>query len=780
MDPDLSDRSASAEEDPERAVSPPELAASGRRLGPLARRWEWVALLAMVVGDAVVMTYLCNLRVENFYSANWDLGINQQLLWTTAHGRLLYETADLAFFNAHSYLQVHSTYVAFAIAPIYAAWPHQITLLSLECTVFAVSAIPLYLYARETVQRPGLRLAAITLYLAGFGAVSALTFDFHWESFLPLEFLTFFLLVRRERFLWSLVPFAAGTMTLEVFPFLAGGVLLFFLVERAESDRWELGPFLRDPRVRLLAGFLALALAAYLTVRLFQYTVIPGILNVPSTTGGGPSGIQSTVGWGANRVTLPASSAYWFLLLASLAFLPLLAPRHLILSIPWFVYSVLVAPWFSAYFGEAYSLIALAPLALAAVSGLGMLERQSDADRISAILLAALAGALLGLLSYAAVSPGSARILGNSAGIGYGVLALLLFGLAVAFWKRCTRQPLATPVAPPDDRTRPAPRRNRVLLLLTVVLVTVLVLDAVMSPMNPTNFDATPIPGYLFHWGENPMTSQVGWVVAHVPGNAQVLASNHLFPYVANDPNAWALPWFVINATTNPVPYLPFSPQNLPRFVLVDASEMQWVPSFLASDLFNRSIYGLVAYAYMEAYPGTVYLFELGHSGPPAERVVGAPPSPLIYGWSNLTPGPCGTVVPWASSSFGRAIVSEPVGPLNATVANVWAGPYVPLLPGTYSITFSVSGAPSPGTNGTTPLAILEVTWTGGTTVNTLLRTSVDGQNLAGSGWSPLSYTLTLSEPYPLVQFRGFLFLHDGRSVGSIALNYVEAQRTGP
>jgi uncharacterized membrane protein len=741
--------------------------------------WDWIALFALVAGYAAIMTYFSSLRAENFYTSAWDLGINQQLLWTGAHGRLLYEAADLEFYNAHSYLQVHSAYVAYLVVPIYSAAPYPVTLFAIQSAVFAASAIPLYYFPRKIVARPWLALSVVAVYLGSFGVISSLSYDFHWESFLPLEFLTFFLLLRRDRFLLSLVPLAVGTMTLEVFPFLAGGAILFFLIEHGERLRGDLSGMFRDGRFRLLVAMAAVALAVYLMVRLFQYVVIPDLLGVASTTGGGPSGLASVIGFGANSVTFPHSAAYWLLLLATFGFLPLLRPRYLVLSLPWFLYSVIVSPIFSANFGDTYALVAVPPLALGFVEAVGTIERSAKARGVGEFLLFALLAGSVVFTLLATVGNGSARFLNYTAGPTFWAPVLTLFALSVvlAYWIR-RPAPQASETETPLTRGRLA-RRRLARPILVGLFVTLLLFDAVMTPMNPANFEATPIPGYQFSWGQNPMAGEMGWVTSHLPAGAQVLASDRLFPYVANDAAAWPIPWYVISSKT-PVPYFPFTPADLPEFVLTDNLEFGVVPTFLATELFNSSIYGLVAYAYMPTYPGTVYLFEHGYTGPPAVRVVVPALTQYVFGATNLTAGPAGRVVSNGPSLFGRVITSVPVGPTNQTLADIWGGPYLPVRPGLYRITFSVSGNLTNSSVSGQPLGYLGMNWNAGTDQVPLLQSPVYATNLSASGWTQIEFTLNLTAPYPLVEFRGFLALDAGRSIGTLTLNYVEMEPAGP
>jgi uncharacterized membrane protein len=719
---------------------------------------------------AVVIAYFSNLRNENFFTSAWDLGVNQQLLWTTAHGQLFYETPDRSFYGVHSFLQVHSTYVAALVVPLYAAWPVPLTLFAVQSTVFAASGIPLYYLARGSLRRVELVGSILLLYFVSFAILAGLMYDFHWESFLPVEILSFFVLVSRGRYSLSLVPFVMGTMTLEVFPFLAVAVVLLVLVERGQLLRFSWRAMLKDRPVRIMLAFLVLAGVAYFAVRAIQYVLVPAVLGVAPVTAGGPGGLSLIFGYGANAATLPHSFGYWLLLLATLGFLPILAPRYLILSLPWFLYSVFVAPGFSAYFGGSQALIAVPPLTIGAVFGLRELERLDWTEVRSFLLVLPLLAGSGFLMALALVPGGSTRLLRYTAGPYFWVPAglLLVASILVVLLRRVRTE-------------RPAPRRWTLpgrtsrfavpgVVLGTVVAI--LVLDGAMSPFNTANFGATPLPGYEFRYTVNPASSSMPWIVSYIPSNGQVLASDRLFPYVANDPNAWPLPWFVINAQ-NPVPDFPFSPNNLPRFVLADASEFLIVPAFLQSDLFNSSVYGLVAYIYSNSFPGTIYLFELGYQGVPQVREVQPPPTVYEYTASHLSLGPSGRVVSDPTSLTGTVIASVATGPLADVEAGIWYGPYATFLPGDYVATFSVKGGTANSSSPPGPIAYLDSTWLGSQNVSTFFRVPVNASELSPAQWTSLSFPLHIAYPYPTVELRGFLALQNGRSIGWISLSVV-------
>jgi uncharacterized membrane protein len=759
------------------AESPPSAGREGtakdQRI-PVLRRprfLEWAALLTMLGAFAIVVTYLCDLRAENFFTTNWDLGINQQMLWTTTHGSLLYEAGDFESYGVSSFLQVHSTYLALLIAPIYSAAPIPLTLIAIQATVFAASSVPLYLIGRSVVRRRLLLFLGILVYLTNFVILSGLFYDFHWEAFIPLEFFSFFLLVHRRRFLLSLAPLFAGMLTLEVFPFLAGGIILFFFVERLGGRSWTWKKILADQDVRILAGLLALAGLSYVLLRFLEYVVIPGLLGVPSSTAGSSGALTSIFTFTANSGSLGHSALYWMLILACLGFLPILSPKHLILALPWFAESVFFFPAFSSHFGNQYGLLAVSSVAIAFFYGLGNLESSSHGFPLRTALALALFADLVTLTVFAASTNGSRVLLSGT--VGALVWAAVLCGPVVAVgWTWVSRR---IPQGQGPVVERPGLRRLRRVHapLLVATFAVLLVFNGVMSPVNTNNFDATPLPGYAFQWGQNPVAAQMGWVTSYVPSGAVILASDNLFPYVANNPNAYSVPWFVIGPSS-PLPYFPFTATDLPDFVLVDVSQFSLLPPFLQQDLFNSTTYGLVVYVYTTEFPGTVYLFEEGYALPPLGREMMTPPATYFFSSANLTLGPVGRVGTSPIGKFGTTIASTPGYPFTGNNC-IWYGPYVTLLPGAYHVVFNLTGV---ALNGSKPLLDLRTgPYLAGYSLGGLVSSVVYPGQLSPNRWTNLQYNITFSVLYPYLEFRGYLEFTKGIPNGSITLNYIEVTR---
>ena len=742
---------------------------------------DHLLLLVTAAVYVAIVSFLCQLRYENFLTFDWDLGLNQQMLWTTAHGQLLYESADWELYGVHSFLQLHSTYIAIPFSLVYNAAPFASTLFVIQSAAFATSIFPLYLLARRVLASRALTFSFIGIYLFGFTVISALFYDFHWESFIPVEFLSFFYLVERRRFAWSVVPALVGMLTLEVFPFLIVGVVLYGLADRIDKLGFAGNTLVRDRDTRMLASLLLFAAVGYALLRLVEYWIIPQAVGQPLVPLAGSQNPFALFEITASLATLPQSTIYWLLLLAGFGMLPLLAPRLLLLSVPWAFASVFVTPMFSDNFGDQYTLIAIAPLAVAALNGLAWLEGRTTTTRKGLPTSALLVAASLLLVGLAALEAGSRELLsGVIAPAAWVVLLLPLFGLLLILpWRVERTQPapkgwgsvLLPPITKPVRR---ALRRLPFALLLSAALLSV-----VMSPLNPTNFGATQYPGYFgFQWNENPVAGEMNWILGEMPKNATVLASDNLFPYLANDPNAYPVPWYPVTPGNPPV--FPFSANATPDFVLVDSSQAIFLPSDFQSVLWNSSVYGLVAYIFYQEYPGSLFLFEHGFRGAFSVRNLSPLPNTYFFTGANLSIGPSGQVIQDSNAKFGVAVESVPAANPAGNGQCIWYGPYVTFPPGQYTVTLNLSGNASQALGTTNPQLLLADASGLGSPGYYFLQPIFAAQ-LSNSSWREFHFNVSIDKPYPNEEIRGYLvyptYSAGARPNGQILLNYVEVTR---
>lgn len=751
-------------------ISPPPTPTCGPFGVP---RKDLLTLVGLSVAFTIALTYFGQLRFEDFFATNWDLGINQQMLWSTAHGRLLYESGDAEFFGLDSILLIHSTYIAFVFVPLYAAAPVPATLFALQGAAFAASIFPLYLLARRIIQSRTLTFVTIGLYLVGFGALSSLFYDFHWEAFLPVEFLSFFYLIQVRRYKWSLVPVAIGILTLEVFPALVAGAVLLKVYERLRERHARGWSLLKDREIRLQFGFLVGMAGAYLVLRLTQYLVLPVFVAAPGRSAGVATGITNPVfQTGFTASTLGASGLYWILLLAAFAFIPLLVPRYLILTLPWFVGSVFLTPLYSSYFGSQYAVIAGATLSVGLVYGVGRLERTSLRSGPGAALVWILG--LSGVVACALAAESSAVLLsGHPPTVLLILMVLPVLGI-VSFEIFChlNRNRVANQEGDSVVGGRKRRRQARI-AVLGLVLTLFVGFNLVMSPLNSANFGATPMPGYSFSYEPNPLSGEIGWLTTRIPPNAVVLASDDLFPYVANNLNAWAVPWFPVIPGQPPL-HFPFSSTNLPRYVLVDSLSWVDLPTSISSQLWNDSTYGLVGYILSQTGPGSVYLFEIGYTQAAAMRSIGEIPQSYLYPGKNLVIGPSGTLVQNSRARFGTTIQSQNVSNDIVSSTNMWYGPYQTFPQGNYTLVVNLSGGLNAGVNSGLPILYLNG---GPNYLPALYNRFLTACDFNMSGWTDIVINFALSSPFPLVEFRGYLVYNNGKADGHVSLNFMELTR---
>ena len=120
------------------------------------RRWSispsvesvgpWVVLGAAI---AAYVLYVSIHTIHNHWSLGtsaFDLGIQENILWNTVHGDILYSSL-----MGGNYLGTHTSLVLLLVAPIYALAPSTETLLVLQALILGLAALPLYFLARKVL-----------------------------------------------------------------------------------------------------------------------------------------------------------------------------------------------------------------------------------------------------------------------------------------------------------------------------------------------------------------------------------------------------------------------------------------------------------------------------------------------------------------------------------------------------------------------------------------------------------------------------------------------------
>lgn len=571
-------------------------------------------LFLVILIFIVIFTFFSYLRYADFFTSNWDFGIFQQMFWSTSHGKLLYESGDYISYGVNSFLEVHSGYIAFFFSFLYSFYPTPVTIFIIQTVAVSLTIIPLYKIALYYGASQSTAFIFTIPVLLNFAIISAMFYDFHLESMIPLEFLTLFYFAIRKKYIWTSLIFVLGCLTLEVFPFLSAGLglyllMLYFTERRRNIPKKASG--ITFPFVLIVASGIA-----YILIRVVQYNILPAFLNntvsmaIPGNSVSG--NILSLFNITSTPASLLASAIYWFLLLASLAFIPLLKPKALILAIPWFIASVFLHPFFSFQFGNQYALIAITPLLISYAEGLSIFNDRQKINKnskvrtvngyfiplalispipgISALLVGfqyiTIAAPILIVSAFCAGTVSFLYFKKNILGKSFKSLGLFEFS-----------KKLQKPGVP-----------------FVVLIILILVFNISLGPLNTTNFDANPSPGYQFKYELSPASTIVTSMVKSVPYNSTLVTSDNLFPYAANRLDSYSFLWFSENETSH-IPFFPFNSTNLPEYVMVSSLQENDVPMFLQKTLKNTGIYGLTMVLEGKGLAGNVYLYKLGYSG---------------------------------------------------------------------------------------------------------------------------------------------------------------------
>lgn len=679
---------------------------------------RWLAIAVAVY--FVVSFALSWLRAVELQTTTWDQGIYQQALWMTAHGRPFFETADVETGGYASLLEVHSVFLLYLVVPLYALLPYQATLFAVQSAVVGLAAVPLYLLARDVTRSPRLGLFAGLAYLCWTPTLSSNLYDFHVEAFLPVEIFALVFLWNRGRYAAGFAVAAVAFLTLEFAPVIVVALGLFALVPGTLAVstfapfrtrvRAGLGPALREwvrtPRVRASLVLVAASAVAYVALLVLRVDILPGVLGTyplpAAATGYVIGGTPSALGlsWTNLGVGFGPKVTYWLLVVGLLAFVPLLAYRALILTAPWFVFTLFSSNLNYVTLGFQYGLVVASTVMVAFVFGLPRAQRAVDA------------------------------------------------------WLETHRGAPSVPAGPDPPRRRARPLRTVVL----VGVVALLVLNVALTPVNPAMQNTGLGSAYRLSYDPAAGASGVVRLAAMIPPGATVLATDVLFPLVANDAHAYSFSW-----APDPTLALPFTRNAPPPYVFLSEDRSSVVPSWLVNALYDRSAYGVRGVAWASP-AGTVLLFQTGYTGPVAEFGTDPARGGIYYG-SSLASNSVGFPIAVSGSTFPLAVQSLP-----GTLGTVWYGPDVTLPAGNYSLTLSLrlaalAGFPAP--NPSTPAL-----WIGAFAFGqpTFYGWSFSFDSLNTSSFTNVTFRVAL--PAPTIEFdvQGQLL----QSSVQVTLNYLE------
>ena len=364
------------------------------------RRWTFPASVESAgpwvllgVAIAAYVIYVSIHTIQHHWSLGtsaFDLGIQENILWNTVHGDILYSSL-----MGGNYLGVHTSLVLLLLAPIYALAPFTETLLVLQTMALGMAALPLFLLSRRILENKWQGLLVAILWLTHPAVAGANFYDFHPIAFSPLFLFTavYFWWLRRWAPFWISIA-----LLLSVKEELSIIVVLLGIVTLMSGNR------------RQGLQIVAVGAAAYVVL---QHVVIPHFAGGDHSyswyyseiipTGEGPRGLVTTVFlnpiFALKFILTQPKALFVFQLFAPLALMPFFTARGAVLVSYGLAATLLASRPPLHQIGFQY---ALTLLALGFVGALLALLRFSDDGRrralTAAVLLAVVTGFHYGMI----------------------------------------------------------------------------------------------------------------------------------------------------------------------------------------------------------------------------------------------------------------------------------------------------------------------------------------------------------------------------------------------
>lgn len=300
-------------------------------------RWVAVFVLAytLIFGALSIFSFL------SFSIAGFDLGIFDQVVWNSLRGRL-FENTILP--DAPLLIGQRFSPILLVFVPLYAVWSSPIVLLAAQTVALSVSAFPIYWVARQRIGRM-LGLIVVIAFLLYPALQYVNLFEFHEVSLsVPLLAFAMFFLLRR-RYVPLLVCLGLSLLVKEEISFVV--IMFGVYIGIIQRERWlGLG-------LTLLGTVWAIFLLQFLLpffrgsegYYYFSHGALGGAVDRYGYLGTSLFEILSTLitrpQLVLQHVLIQPKFEFVFLLLAPLAFIPLISPEILLLALPTLAISLL-------------------------------------------------------------------------------------------------------------------------------------------------------------------------------------------------------------------------------------------------------------------------------------------------------------------------------------------------------------------------------------------------------------------------------------------------------
>jgi len=176
----------------------------------LRSRGPFVIVLTAALGYALFMSFFLLRWHYKLRTHNFDLSINNNLIFGGLHGKILESTVVFPS-DPGKYLANHAKFGTYLFLPIYALWPRPETLLVLQSVLLGAAALPLYGFARRHVS--DWMAAAVTVAFLCYYPMHSANFS-EFQNVPVATFFLFLLVWAAETRRWVVCGLATGAALL--------------------------------------------------------------------------------------------------------------------------------------------------------------------------------------------------------------------------------------------------------------------------------------------------------------------------------------------------------------------------------------------------------------------------------------------------------------------------------------------------------------------------------------------------------------------------------------
>ncbi|MCP8306843.1 MAG: DUF2079 domain-containing protein, partial [archaeon] len=304
----------------------------------------------LIIATFLFITFFSVFLAQSHYIFStyaWDLGIFDQVLWSTLNGRPFYYTLETFWSEHNNFLATHFSPILILVLPFYALYPKPETLFVVHSATIALGAIAVYKLSRLVLKNDRYALTFSILYLFNPLVFGQAFSSFHLEDFFMTSMMfTIYFFIKRDWWKYF-ICLALTLMTIEyaAIPVLFFGIAMLLTINRRESSRSI--KLILLITVILSVLYFALAQHMRLTLGLININIhqewkilgANSIEEAPLKIFENPIAALNALSYDFFYKTL-----YLLAIFAPLLFLPLLEPIYLLPISPW-----LIAALFSNY-----------------------------------------------------------------------------------------------------------------------------------------------------------------------------------------------------------------------------------------------------------------------------------------------------------------------------------------------------------------------------------------------------------------------------------------------